>query len=783
LLGLTPIVPRPGPPLAASLAIAAAGVAAGAVAARPPEAVRLVDHRRGLAGPWRVKGYLLTDPQSMAPNAGLDLAVEAIWVDGGWRRWPLRVRTAVYEPAVSGLWSAGDGFETFLTLRADRPPRNPGVPPRAELRASGVDLRSSLKSFRQLRRRPSESAGGLRALLAPARDAIRRDSVSLFAGEGPYVRALILGERGDIPAPVMERFARTGLVHLLAISGLHVGLVVGIAFLALGAAGLPRPHAAAVCVAALPLLNALVVPRPAVQRASLMAAAVLAGIVSGRRTAPLNGLAIASIVLAMADPWTTRDLGFQLSTAATAAILLAAVPGAPSPAEDAGGRDPARARGARRLLRAVAGRAGDGLGISCAAQLGVTPILATATLRLPWTAAALNIVAVPLLGTVLALVLVTLAAAALGPAELARWPAAAAIGGLQGLRSLAALADRPGAALAVSAAALPLLVAAGAAGIGLAAVARFGFRSPVRGAPRRSAPIAACGLLLAFAGLLGGPRHDTAAAPVPPLRLTAFDIGQGDSLLVETPGRETVLVDTGGSPLSSFDPGATILAPALRARGVRALDVTISHFDADHAGGLAGLSRELPVDEIWMASPPPPSHPGLDASHATRVALTAGHQRRAGPCLWKVLHPPAVWSAAGAAGANDLSLVLLLRCGRRALLLTGDSEAAAERAWARPGLMPGAGVLKVPHHGSRTSSGPPLLEAVGSRHALISVGWENRFGHPHEEVLESYRRRQIAVYRTDRDGAVSFELGSRIRVGGERWTAGRGRYSVGGWLP
>jgi competence protein ComEC len=139
-----------------------------------------------------------------------------------------------------------------------------------------------------------------------------------------------------------------------------------------------------------------------------------------------------------------------------------------------------------------------------------------------------------------------------------------------------------------------------------------------------------------------------------------------------------------------------------------------------------------------------------------------------------------MWSAAG---ANDLSLVLLLRCGRRALLLTGDSEAPAERAWARPGLMPVAGVVKVPHHGSRTSSGPPLLEAVSSRHALISVGWKNRFGHPHEEVLESYRRRQIAVYRTDRDGAVSFELGSRIRVRGERWTAGRGRYSVGGWLP
>jgi competence protein ComEC len=780
LLGVTPIVPRQGLPLAASLTIAAAGVAAGAVAARPPEAVRLVDHRRGLAGPWRVKGYLLTDPQSMAPNAGLDLAVEAIWVDGGWRRWPLRVRTTVYEPPVSGLWSAGDGFEAFLALRADRPPRNPGVPPRAELRASGVDLRSSLKSFRQLRRRPSGLAGGLRAFLAPARDAIRRASVSLFAGEGPYVRALILGERGDIPAPVMERFARTGLVHLLAISGLHVGLVVGIAFFALGATGLARPHAAAVCVAALPLLNALVVPRPAVQRASLMAAAVLTGIASGRRTAPLNGLAIASIVLAMADPWTTRDLGFQLSTAATAAILLAAVPGTPGGAEDAGGRDAARARGARRVLRAVACRAGDGLGISCAAQLGVTPILAAATLRLPWTAAVLNIVAVPLLGTVLALILVTLAVAALGLVELARWPAAAAIGGLQGLRSLAALADRPGAALAVSAAILPLLVAAGAVGIGLAAVARLGFPSPGRAAARRSAPIAACGLLLAFAGLLGAPRDDVDAAPVPPLRLIAFDIGQGDSLLVETPGRETVLIDTGGSPVSNFDPGPTILAPALRARGVRALDVAISHFHADHAGGLAGLARELPVDEIWMASPPPPSHPGLDASAATRLALTAGHERRAGPCLWKVLHPPAIWSAAG---ANDLSLVLLLRCGRRALLLTGDSEAAAERAWARPGLMPEAGVLKVPHHGSRTSSGPPLLEAVGSRHALISVGWKNRFGHPHEEVLESYRRRQIAVYRTDRDGAVSFELGSRIRVRGERWTAGRGRYSVGGWLP
>ncbi len=123
----------------------------------------------------------------------------------------------------------------------------------------------------------------------------------------------------------------------------------------------------------------------------------------------------------------------------------------------------------------------------------------------------------------------------------------------------------------------------------------------------------------------------------------------------------------------------------------------------------------------------------------------------------------------------------LLECPEARLLLTGDTEQEAESVWTRRVPRARRTVLKVPHHGSATSSTDSLLDAAGARHAVISVGWNNRFGLPSPAVLERYRSRQIAVYRTDRDGAVTVTWSRRILVRGERWTGGRGRYRVGGW--
>ncbi len=741
------------------------GLAFGAAAARLPEAARLADHPRGAQGPWRVQGRLRTHPMRTGPSWRVDLYAESVFVDGAWRDWPLRIRTTVYETGPQPDWIAGDRFEAFLRLRPDRPARNPLVGTRPSLRASGADVRSSLKSFRQLRRRPAGPLAPQR-LIAAARTSVRQATAAQFQSRAPLINALLLGERGEIPGPSLNAMARTGLIHVIAISGLHVGIIVAVVFAALRAAGLAIPRAANGCLLMLPMIYAFVVPRPAVARACIMAAAILGGVALGRRTSAFNGLALATLLLTLRDPWVARDVGFQLSTAATAAILAVGAPGAAS----------------NPITRAITGS----LLVSCAAQIGVAPVLAAATHRLALVAVPLNLVAVPAVGVVIVAAAGALGAAAAGADLLAHALAALAGGALDTLQSLVVAVDAPGRALPVPAAAVSWLLPSAFVAIALLAAGN-------RAAVQRSS---AFGSLLAggcaLAVIAAVPAAVTAVAddarpPPGQVRLVALDIGQGDALLVETP-QETVLVDTGGSPANDFDPGAAVIAPFLRARGSRSLDaVAITHFHADHMGGVRGLLAEIPTRQAWAPSAT------VDGAASARfaaalgdipvVALAGGDERRDGDCTWRVLHPSGRWlENGGAPVSNNGSLVLAVACGGRQILLTGDTERAAESDYTGGSGELRSNVLKSPHHGSSTSSSDVLLDAIDTRHAVISVGWRNRYGLPSSEVLGRYRRRQIAVYRTDRDGALTIDAGSRIRVRAERWSAGRGRERRGGWL-
>lgn len=761
-----PFQPRRIAACVALLGILGAGFACGRRAARPPAAAVLADHPRGAAGPWLVRGRLLGDPQPLGTAWRVDLGLGAIRVDGVWHDWPLRVRTTVYDLRREVAWHKGDGFEAFLALRSARPARNPLVAAGAPLMAAGADVRSSLKSFRQMRRR--RPAGAISRITSASRSAVRRAIARRFAEDAPLVDALLLGERGEVPAATTQALVRTGLVHLIAISGLHVGVIVTALFALLRLSGLARPHVALACACALPLLYAMVVPRPSVARACLMAAAVLLGIASGRRTSAINGLAVATLALTATDPWVARNIGFQLSTAATGAILMCTRRARPT--------HPTRP--ARRLLATA-------LVSSCAAQLGVAYILATRSYRLPLAAVPLNLAAVPLMAAAVVTAMATLLLDALGATAIGDLTGTVAITALGGLRSLAFFADRHVGALAMPARAGVWVLPTSLSLLVLLASATS---SAGRADKRRTTRLRLASGLAAtvFSALLLVARCPQAGPPDAAFRLVSFDIGQGDALLVETRS-STVLVDTGGSPVSSFDTGTVLLAPALRARGVTRLDaVAITHLHADHAGGLGGLLAEIPAGAVWTSSFSLRSAAAvrlLAAARATRIlSLAAGHRRTTGDCVWRTLYPPPGAPIDGSEISNDDSLVLAIRCGRRALLLTGDTEAAAEARYAAASTLPSGGVLKSPHHGSATSSTAALLDALTPRHVVISVGWRNRFGLPRASVLESYRSRQIAVYRTDRDGAVTVAAGARIRVRGERWAAGRGRNVVGGWL-
>jgi ComEC/Rec2-related protein len=368
------------------LLVCCGGIGRGALAARPPAAAALADHPRGADGPWRVRGTVRTEPYRQGSSWVLDLAVDEIAVDGLWRPWPLRVRTTVYDTPGPGTWIPGSGFETFVSLRPQRGARNPLVPRRPPLRASGADVRASLKSLRQLRR--GASAPIVSRALSATRAAIRETSARRFGAHAPLVNALLLGERGAVAPALTDALARTGLIHLYAISGLHVAIIVSALFAVLRLVGMARPQAAIAVLCLLPLLYGLVVARPPVARACLMAAALLTAVATGRRSAPLGGLALATLVITGADPWVTRNFGFQLSTGATAAILLLVPP--------PGHR--------RRILRVVA----SAVRVSCAAQLAVVSIVAATTFRVPVASIVLNVIAVPamtgaIIGAMLAL--------------------------------------------------------------------------------------------------------------------------------------------------------------------------------------------------------------------------------------------------------------------------------------------------------------------------------------------------------------------------------------------
>jgi competence protein ComEC len=262
------------------------------------------------------------------------------------------------------------------------------------------------------------------------------------------------------------------------------------------------------------------------------------------------------------------------------------------------------------------------------------------------------------------------------------------------------------------------------------------------------------------------------------LEVSAIDVGQGDSLLVVTPEGKTLLVDAGGivgaTPESNFDTGEDVVSPVLWSRGIRRLDaVAITHAHADHIGGMAAVLANFHPRELWIGINP--SSAMYDGVLAEAAALhvevkkhTAGDTFRFGSVAVRVLAPNADYRPAATPGNND-SLVLQLRYGGTSALLEGDAEAPSEnRMVAEGGLH--ADVLKVGHHGSRTSTTPAFLAAVSPSWAAISVGRRNFYGHPRREVLQELQNARVKTFLTDMNGLSTFYLdGSRVTAAS--WSA------------
>jgi len=251
------------------------------------------------------------------------------------------------------------------------------------------------------------------------------------------------------------------------------------------------------------------------------------------------------------------------------------------------------------------------------------------------------------------------------------------------------------------------------------------------------------------------------------LEVTTIDVGQGDSILVAFPDGKLLLVDTGGIPSfgksvesrTQLDIGEDVVAPYLWTRGIRHLDaVAISHFHDDHAGGLAAILRDFQVNELWTGAVPA----AYELPHIPVRKLQRGNPFSFGGATIQVLAPGPDY-VPGKAPKNNDSLVLRLTHGRHSFLLTGDAEKQIEAQL--DGTMPRTDVLKVGHHGSKTSSTAAFLDAVHPAFALISDGFENSYGHPHPKTLAALEERHIETFRTDQTGLTTVRSDGRYLTG------------------
>jgi competence protein ComEC len=634
-------------------------------------------------------------------------------------RLPRKVLLAWYRsPAGEPPPDLQPGERWLLTLRLKRPhgPLNPhGFDYEAWLTERGIGATGYVRAAASARRIGARNSFADR--IAQARAAVRarfRDVLGETPAAG-ILAALAVGEQRAISSEEWRLFSRTGVTHLMSISGLHVTLISGLCAwlvsalwrrvprLALALPARKSGAAAAIAAAfAYTLLAGFAVPA---QRTFYMVSVVALALWSGRIASPARTLALALAVVSALDPWAVLQPGFWLSFGAVALIFHVSA-----------GWTQAEPRW-RQWLR-----------VQWAITVGLAPAALFLFAQVSVSGPLANALAIPLVSAVITPLAL---AAALLPVDAllfaAQWLVQWLLAYLEWCASLpAALWQQH----------VPPLWAT------LVALAGVAWLLLPRGFPWRS-----CGLALMLPAV-GLPAPAPAAGEA---WVTTFDVGQGLAVLVRT-ARHALLYDAGPA-YGDTDSGERIVAPALRALGVARLDaLVLTHDDGDHMGGALSILEGFEVDALLHALAE--RHPLLALASAPRRCLRGMGWEWDG-VRFELLHPALERAARR---RNDESCVLKVSAGGAAMLLTGDIEHAAELALARDGAARAAALL-VPHHGSRSSSSAPFLAAVRARLAVASAGYRNRFGHPAAEVQARYAAAGACLLRTDRDGAVTLRLG------------------------
>lgn len=644
--------------------------------------------------------------------------------------WPSWVEPPDAAAVVLGTWHRG--------ARAGAPwPVRPGLSGRLVAR----------------RVRPLAQSPALRARL---RLAAERQIARLFGpARAPLAAALTVGTGDLLDAEVRQRFAHAGLAHILAISGLHVGILAAALLLVLRAA---RVGDAAARLASTALVAAYVGllgwPPPAVRALGLIALWSWAR-VRQRPLVPFAPLAATALVVLVLDPFAVTEPGPWLSFAGAWGCVAAARAWAVLRGERSLPRD----RRVAAVLSVVA--------ISGGATLSTAPISILAFGTMAPAALISNVLAVPLAGFVVPALALTLALAALLPAAAPLAAGAAAVG-LDALDGIARLAGAlPLATVPFERTLLAALVLAAVGSVLLRPYPRAGRRAALRALRGRCAVAAVLSCCAAvwwplLPGGLPGYRPGW-------LALHFLSVGEGDAAAIVTPAGRWIVVD-GGPRAPGFDAGASVVTPFLRRNGVRRIAMAVaSHGDADHLGGMPVVVRTFRPELVL--EPGQPRTSGI-YRHFLAAAAQAGSRwrpARAGDRIeldgvaLRVWHPDSAWMERQLA-PNENSVVLTVDYGSFRAVFPGDAGLAMEAAPDIAGRIPAATVLKVAHHGSRSATGPAWLAAVAPRVCIVSVG-PNRYGEPDPGVIAALARAGCDVFRTDVEGAVTVETDGRaVRV-------------------
>lgn len=585
-----------------------------------------------------------------------------------------------------------------------------------------------------------------RSLVQQIRDFVRKKTGEFLAGDvSGLARAMVLGERSGINREMNENFMNSGTIHILSVSGLHIGFLTGILMALSSALRVPRRHRF-FFIAPLLIVYAFVVGMgPSVTRAVIMAIVVLFGLLLQRKSNLVNSLGFAALIILTFAPSQLFSPGFQLSFAAVLSIAFFYDRMATSVRKSY--PKAVELPWVSTLLSASF--------LTIAATIGTVPLSVFYFERVSVVSVLANLLIVPLSGIFTSMTFTFLVFGLFSSALASAYGAVTQIIGFMILRLNSIIGSWSVSIIRIDDS---VMLFSALYFLWLAAVFLFGKKSVLK--------------KLVFAVLLGGDMilYASLFFSRTEARLFVLDVGQGDAIYLELPSGRNMLVDA-GVKFGTSDAGARVIVPFLRKRGVDRIDYfVVTHLHSDHIGGAASVLRSLKVRNFIY----PDQYSASKSWRTTLASVEAmgipSRCARAGMILDSgamyrvyVLHPNGKY--VGKAGRsyrsrfNDGSIVLKVRVGNESAILCGDIEHGVEHELVRVyrGFI-ASEILKVAHHGSETSSSSEFIESVRARYGVISVGTGNRFGHPSGKVIERMSRARVYTWRTDSLGAACFRI-------------------------